>query len=606
MIMRKRKEHNRAKAQKEEIRMKKGKVKGKKKPIIISIVGVAAAVGGLTYYNSTVSSAAKVTAKETVSVEKRDLKKSVTLSGTVQSADVSNLRSTVVETKVVDVKVKVGDRVKKGDVIAVLDDTDLQKQLEEAEKELENAKIQSEIDLQSAQRLYDNALEGQTTMSGRGQKYVNDAQNELNRAIGKQNNANNSYNNAVNNRSNLEQAANQADADAYNAAVNAGAKEGELSVAQANFDSAKAAYEQACNELSAIQDAPAAPEPTGDSSVDEAAAAAAASAAEQVNKQREEAQGRVDEAKGRMDQAGNDLENAKQAVVDAKKDAEAKAANASLLKESILTAKQSEAEAKMAKETAETNVNTLQSALDKASDDRTDTNTKYANDVLDTQDRLTTTQMNTDISLDAPQQKVDKLKEQIEDCTVKAQNDGVVTAVNIEVGDIYHGDDIATVQDDTKFLISTNADQYDVFSIAKGMDSDITIQALSKDIEGEVSFIAPTPTPSLDPTVESTNYKVEIDLKEKDDRLRIGMTAKTVIVMDEKKDALCVPDNVIHKNADGSTFVTVTSDGQNEEKVEVECGFESDYYTEITGVGISEGVQIVIPDGSGDEAPAFY
>lgn len=596
----------RGKAQKEELRMKKGKVRSKKKTIIISLVGAAAAVGGLTYYNSTVSSADKATEKETVSVEKRDLQKSVTLSGTVQSADVSNLRSTVVETKVIDVKVKVGDKVKKGDVIAVLDDTDLRKQLEDAETALENSKVQSDLDLQSAQRLYDNALEGQDTMSNRGQKYVNEAQNDLNKAIGKQNNANNSYNNAVNNRSNLEQAANQADNDAYNAAVNAGAKEGELAIAQANLNDAQAAYDQLCAQLSSLPEAPEAPVATGDASIDEAAAKIAAEQTEQLNQQRSEIQGKIDEAKNRLDQASADLENAKQAVVDAKADAEAKATYASQLKESILTAKQSEAEAKMAKETADANVSTMQSALEKAADDRTDTNNKYANDVLDSQDKLTSTQLTAGQSVDANQQKIDKLKEQIEACTVRAQNDGVVTAVNVEVGDIYHGDDIATVQDDTDFLISTNADQYDVFSIATGMDSNITIQALSKNIEGEVSFIAPTPTPSLDPAVESTNYKVEIALKEKDDRLRIGMTAKTVIVMDEKKDALCVPDNAIHKNADGSTFVMVTSDGQNEEQVEVECGFESDYYTEITGTGISEGVQIVLPDGSEGEPPAFY
>lgn len=578
----------------------KNKKRSKKKTIIISMVSVAAVVGGTIYYNSTVSSADNATAKQTASVEKRDLQQSVTLSGTVQSAEVSNLRSNIAEVKVVEVKVKVGDRVKKGDIIAMLDDTELQNQLAEAEKELENAKILSEIDVQSAQRLYDNAVSGKDTMSSRSTKYVNEAKSELDSAIGKKNSANSSYNSAVDSRASLEKQSSLADDEAREAAEKAGKKEGELAVAQADLDSAQTAYEQACAALEAIPDDPSIPE-------DDEEREAVEKEIEELNKQREEAQAKIDDANGKLAEASSKLEDAQGALIEAKTEANAKAEYASQLKESIGLAKQSEAEAKIAKESAEANVKSLESALDKASDDRSDTDTKFSNDILDTKDRLTSTQMNADQNLDIPQQKINKINEQIEECVIRADIDGVVTAVNVKEGQIYHGEDIAAVQDDSAFIVSTSADQYDVYSISNGMETDITVQAIKADLDGEVSFVAPTPTVSdMGEEYSSTSYTIEIDIKQPDDKLRIGMTAKALIVMDEKTGVLCVPDNVIHRTADGETYVMITQDGQNEEKIPVICGFESDYYTEISGEGISEGVKVVVPSVEKDEMPLFY
>ena len=57
----------------------------------------------------------------TVAVEKMDLAKKVTLSGSVKSADVSTVKSTLSGVKVQSVKVKVGDAVKEGQSLAVLE-----------------------------------------------------------------------------------------------------------------------------------------------------------------------------------------------------------------------------------------------------------------------------------------------------------------------------------------------------------------------------------------------------------------------------------------------------------------------------------------------------
>ena len=71
----------------------------------------------------------------TITLEKGDLTESVNVSGLVQSANVSSV-TTSLTSKVVSVNVKVGDVVKKGDVICTLDDTDIRRAIQDKEKEL--------------------------------------------------------------------------------------------------------------------------------------------------------------------------------------------------------------------------------------------------------------------------------------------------------------------------------------------------------------------------------------------------------------------------------------------------------------------------------------
>ena len=103
--------------------------KHKARTAVICICGAAAlSLGGMAVYSAFGSAPETAAAQHTVAVEKMDIKQYVTVSGTVGSSNVSSVSSSAINTKVREVKVRVGDRVKKGDVIAVLDDKDLQEQ----------------------------------------------------------------------------------------------------------------------------------------------------------------------------------------------------------------------------------------------------------------------------------------------------------------------------------------------------------------------------------------------------------------------------------------------------------------------------------------------
>ena len=69
---------------------------------------------------------------ETAQVTRQDLKKTISLNGTIAALDSQSVASELTGVKINSLKVRVGDRVKKGDIIATLDTTNIEKSLAQA------------------------------------------------------------------------------------------------------------------------------------------------------------------------------------------------------------------------------------------------------------------------------------------------------------------------------------------------------------------------------------------------------------------------------------------------------------------------------------------
>ena len=552
------------------------KKKSKKKMIALTTVGVVAVVGGVALYGSAMSNNAEKAAGEeknnTITVEKTDLKQKVTVSGTVESADTAIVTGDVTGVKVKSVKVKKGDRVKKGDVIAELDDTDLQAQLATAEKALENAKAINDINLKAAQRGYDDTVADKGTKSERGSRGVDAAQSEYDKAVDDQTNAYDTYNKAVDDRAAAEQTA----ADAAQAAAEAAAPVEELKTA---VKEAKKAADNASADFDRLA-------LTDGVTTDELDAA---------KKVRDDAQAAYEDLAVQL----SDAQDALKALNDQAL-ACSQAASSALMQEKELYAGLSSADrlVDQAKQAAET-----------AADAKNDTDREYDKAIAQSQDALDTAKLNGDDSLTAPQQQIDDIKENIEKCVIKAECDGVITDVSINEGDSYVGGQIAVIEDDSAYKVSASVDQYDIFKIAQDMNAEITVQAIGADtLSGKLSFVSPTPAPaaaSADGTVSATEYPIEATFDGSEEDLRIGMSAKLVIVTEEKKDVLAVPDECILKDESG-WYVQVQGEGTDIENVYVEKGLTTDYYTEISGAKVKEGMEIIQPEAEDDSAAPFY
>lgn len=176
---------------------------------------------------------------------------------------------------------------------------------------------------------------------------------------------------------------------------------------------------------------------------------------------------------------------------------------------------------------------------------------------------------------------------------------------------------------DCKHLqVTTTVEEYDINKIKKGQKVIMLTDATDEDeIEGEVTFAALTAgssslnssgsgntsqtqsggSSSGSSSGTSSGYSVKICIKKADERLRIGMTAKCSIVLEEVTDVFAVPYDAIHENTNGENVI-YAMDTFGKKEVVVTKGMESDYYVEISGDDLQEGMQVMIPSDATSES----
>ncbi len=139
--------------------MKVGSSKFSKKKII-AVVLIVAVVAALLYSCSRASTLKRGAAAATTSVttlKKTSLQDSISISGTIQSKTSENVYTTL-NNPVKQVNAKVGDIVKVGDVLATLDTSTLEKDVQGAEYSTKSAEESASLNLQKAKSDYENAL----------------------------------------------------------------------------------------------------------------------------------------------------------------------------------------------------------------------------------------------------------------------------------------------------------------------------------------------------------------------------------------------------------------------------------------------------------------
>ena len=145
------------------------------------------------------------------------------------------------------------------------------------------------------------------------------------------------------------------------------------------------------------------------------------------------------------------------------------------------------------------------------------------------------------------------------------------------------------------------------------MQQEVTIKTETTgddDMTGKITFVSPVPgvaaTTNTDNSAQSTNatasndYPIEITIDNPSDRLRIGMTAKVTIIESQVKDALTLPDNAVQTDTDGNYYVEVVTDEEagTTQQINVTYGLKTDYYVQVEGEGLSEGMNVIVNDDS--------
>jgi HlyD family secretion protein len=203
----------------------------------------------------------------------------------------------------------------------------------------------------------------------------------------------------------------------------------------------------------------------------------------------------------------------------------------------------------------------------------------------------TTTNVNIQLKQNDYAQKqvaVQKARKSLEDYRLTAPFDGIITSVDYKVGDNLLDDTGSSksivLQNQSSIIVTIPLDQVDVVLVSKDMPATISYDAITgQTFDGIIDSIDSTPIESS--SVVSYNVEVRMTTPEKYTILS-GMTTTVTIETMKMENILAVPNLALKTS--GSTKMVQKEDGTS---VVVETGVTDGRYTEIIS-GLSEGDSI--------------
>ncbi len=198
-------------------------------------------------------------------------------------------------------------------------------------------------------------------------------------------------------------------------------------------------------------------------------------------------------------------------------------------------------------------------------------------------------------AVDQAQVALDQAKYKLDQATLTAPFDGVVTAVNVVSGQTISGSsNPITFADLSSLQVTTNVSELDRSRIKVGQDVDMTLDAVpGVTLKGKVASISPAGV--LQQGV--VNYPVTINLSNPDPAVAAGMTANMNIIVDSKDNVLLVPNRAIRTQG-RQRLITIMYEGQ-QISLPVETGMTDGTNTEVSGEGLKEGDQVVLQSTQG-------
>lgn len=300
--------------------------------------------------------------------------------------------------------------------------------------------------------------------------------------------------------------------------------------------------------------------------------------------------------------AGGTVDENGDPVTSATSEAASTAADLSALADALVKANGEYKSAEQTLKTAEANLQTAQSAsnytalssaYNQAQTAYEQAKTTYENAIKTSE----TAEESRDTALEnynkaGESDELEELQSQLEKCTLKAETSGKVTAVNATVGSAIEGT-AATIQDTDSLKISITIAEYDIDSVSEGMHAVITSDVIDGEINGTLTQISPTASGGGS---SSSTFSAEVTVDDENSGLLIGTNAKVQIIQSTTEDVFTVPLDAIEEQEDGTSVIYVQSGEENGEpvfeEVQVVVGATNDYYAEVSGVDLEEGMVV--------------
>ncbi|NQX65169.1 HlyD family efflux transporter periplasmic adaptor subunit [Paenibacillus alba] len=206
-------------------------------------------------------------------------------------------------------------------------------------------------------------------------------------------------------------------------------------------------------------------------------------------------------------------------------------------------------------------------------------------------------------AIDSQKIKVDDAQQKIDQLTIKAPFDGVFSADfansksnvlrNYPVGaQINANTTLGAVASLSTMQLAIAVDELDLTSVKVGQKVTVKVDAISgKTFQGEVTSVSNVGTTSNG--VTTYDAVVAIPNTAQND-LKYAMTATAEIYIQDKKDILVLPIQVVTTTRGKSTVSLKKADGTVEEQHEIKIGIRSKTQVEIVS-GLEEGDEVVMP-----------
>lgn len=493
----------------------KGKFTKKKVIKIVIILAVIIIVIALIYRSKTKNGSSQYVQQ---TAETGDVNVYHSFTGTVAAVNSQNVMSAVSGIKVTEVNVKEGDTVKAGDVIAKLDTTAIDEQISEKEITMSQTSKSQALSVKSAEKSYKDLTQNiedglDSTRQG--------AQNSIDSAYVALLNAMNAYNNEVS--LNNEQLS-----STILSAINA-------------VDSASRSLEAA--ELSTKQA--------------KDAKAHAQSVAEENG---------LDYDAFSNDQGIKSLEMSEESARAAYDNAVKSYKIAKITEENSLTQ-------------LFDNLITAQNSYFAAIDSFNATIRAQEQQLEGYKIAIEQAKLGTDNTLS--QMQLDDLKKQREEnYTLTAPIDGQITKLSAKTGDITAVSattSLATITDYSTMKVNIKVGEYDITSISEGDKVSISVPAIDKDYEGEISHIDKEATSSSG--VSYFNAEVRFSA---DEDIRSGLSAEVKLDVINEKGVVTIPNESIMTDDDGSAYVYIRENEKSDyTKRKIICGSTDGQITEV-------------------------
>ncbi len=192
---------------------------------------------------------------------------------------------------------------------------------------------------------------------------------------------------------------------------------------------------------------------------------------------------------------------------------------------------------------------------------------------------------------------LDKAIENLSKTRILAPIDGKITSLKKEIGEQViqgtinnPGSVIMVLSDMNKLELEVDVNEVDAVLLKKGMDTDIHLDAFDNKIfKGEVKQISESAEKPVGRDVSL--FKVKIDFKENNKKIKPGMSGRAEIVVRKSKNALTIPIEAVRKDDKGKEYCFKVVNGIAK-KTFIKTGISDDFYVEVKE-GLNKGDTVI-------------